>query len=536
MRTDRPVILAPARTAGVKHLIMKAGQFFIPAIVICVLIAPSAPVRAAPPPVDLQLCAIGSTPWNITNIKPGDCGVQMLSMCNAGNRSGALTIWISDICDCEGANPEPETGNTGQPGELSQYLLFRPVSNRLSANIPLPAILADFPQSTDDPKKITISPIAPGETIDLIWEWGLPTSVGNEVQGDCVSFTINYTLTEMPVTPVDDGTDSGGDKANPPAPPAPAPAPGLSAIIVTSPEKQVLVPTQGSGTVAETQTVLAISNEVTLSFERGTQIYTEDNSDPVEIQVNPLEVVQPEEMPPPPTGMTIVGPVYSLLLYTRSGIRVATLSMPARLILNYTPEELPPDASNLFIAFYDSQSGWTQLQPISDYIFREGQVGALISHFSLYAILAYVSPPETKPPGRPILPARFEVRDLMLSAEEVSPGELLTVRVNVINTGGMSGEHVLTLRVNGLFVDSKLVRLAPGQNRNFSFDISPYIPGTYEVDIDGLRETFTILEGPLKTSIWWPMPAVPILVGAGFLAMQIIVLFAYRKRRRRRDG
>lgn len=288
-------------------------------------------------------------------------------------------------------------------------------------------------------------------------------------------------------------------------------------------------------TVAETQTVVLIPNQITISFERGTRIIMEDGVVPDELRVDLIK----EDLPLPPPGMAIIGPVYELHFYKAGEAQPVTFSQPIRIMLNYDLMDLPPEVSALFIASYDPQLGWTQLQPITDLIASEGQVGALVNHFTLFTILAQPKPvePVITTPVQSLLPARFQVSKMTLSTKQTSSGELITIRVNVKNTGELSGEHLLALKVNGLFIDGQIISLTPGQNRNFSFVISPYQPGIYTIEIDGISDTLTVLEGPTtnigpSTLQYWPIPAVPILIGVSvFSAMLAVTYYLYRKRK-----
>jgi hypothetical protein len=514
---------------GVFSMIRAAGMLITLAAVLSVFFVPSATVSGAPLPVDLQLNGAGSEAWNITSIKPGDSGTEMLTIHNAGYASGVLYIWVSDIADSTVISSSVPI-DPAEAAQLSRSILFTIGSNRLSANIPLPATLNDFPDSAGDTARITISPIAAGETIDLVWQWKLPVTAGNAVQGKKVSFTINYMLEEMPAAPVVSGGGIVGGISLPPTQTA------STKFIVTSPEKQTTLAILADGTVAETQTIEIISKQITLSLERGTKIFTQDNSVP-----NELRVTIPETAPPPPPGMTFVGNVYELTFYVGGEPRAVTLSEPARLIFNYDLLQVPDNVIALFMATYDSELGWSQLQPISGFIAEEGQVGALTNHFSTFAILAQSRPdaPETTvpvitSPAITPLPARFEVSTLTLSTKQINSGEPVTIRVHVANTGELSGEYLLTLKMNGLFLNSKLVTLAPGQNRNVSFVISPYTQGTYEVEINGLRETFTV-SGEIITedgSGFWPVPGIPIIIGVSGSIIILAGMYYFFKKRR----
>ena len=155
-----------------------------------------APVHGAPVPVDLELGGAGADAWNITNIKPGDSGVEMLTVRNAGYANGVLVIWVTDVVDSGVLSPSVVI-DPGESAQLSKHVLFTIMSNRLASNIALPATLGNFPSSAGDAARITVSPIAPGETIDITWQWRLPVTAGNAVQGKKLTFTINYMLEEL---------------------------------------------------------------------------------------------------------------------------------------------------------------------------------------------------------------------------------------------------------------------------------------------------------------------------------------------------
>ena len=457
---------------------------------ITVMLVLPAPAQAQAP-VDLQLNGEGATPWDISNLQPGDTGVKMLTLRNAGSRPGFITIWLSDIVNSEGANPEPETGNTAEPGELGDVLLLTLYSSRLSTNVNLPLTVNSFPQSNTPPERIKISPIAPGEIIDLTWEWQLPVTADNSVQGDSVTFTINYLLTEYPL-----GNGGGGS--------AVSPAASLPAtLLIITPEQQIRVAIQGNGAILEPFSVTAISGQVILSFERGTRIITSDGSLPER-----LEMTVSEEVPPPPQGMAIVSPAYRLLFYTEKSARPVSFSQPVRLVLHYDAARLPPNTTGLSVAYYSEEDGWVHLEPVSGFIAGEGQVAAVVNHFTIFAVLAQLAPAEpaiVPPPSQtetppaalkpPQLPARFEVSNLEIAPDKMSPGKSVSIRARITNVGELSGERNVTLKINGLFVDSKLVKLAPKQNKNVSFTVIPHEVGDYEVEVGGLRTSFTVTEG-----------------------------------------
>ncbi|MFC2011473.1 hypothetical protein ACFLUR_04220, partial [Chloroflexota bacterium] len=157
-------------------------------------------VQADTNPVDLVLGGTGATSWYITTIQPADSGTRTVELHNAGSEDGFVTIWLSDIISNEGVNPESETGDTAEPGEVAEYLLLDLTADGLNTNLDLPTVISNLPQSYTASNYIEVIPLMTGDTINLQWQWELPVQTGNDVQGDNISFTINYLLRECRVT------------------------------------------------------------------------------------------------------------------------------------------------------------------------------------------------------------------------------------------------------------------------------------------------------------------------------------------------
>jgi hypothetical protein len=168
------------------------------------LFTPAGSAYGAPDTLDLQLDNPAIIRWDIVDIRPGDSGIEPVNLHNAGDISGYLYIWISDIADGEGLNPESETGNTAEPGELSSYLYLDIINPGMTFGqltgsggtqyINLPLRLVNFPTNSNQALFILDTALNPGETLELQWQWWLSPTAGNEAQGDTVSFTINYML------------------------------------------------------------------------------------------------------------------------------------------------------------------------------------------------------------------------------------------------------------------------------------------------------------------------------------------------------
>ena len=196
---------------------VRYGRIAIILLIIPVLFCPfllfslTEPVYGAPDTLDLQLDDPAIIRWDIIDIMPGDSGIEPINLYNAGDIPGYIYIWFGDIVDGEGLNPESETGDTSEPGELSSYILLDIINTGMNFGkltgtgymeyYDLPVSIASFPGSSNQALYILSTTINPGETLELRWQWQFPASVGNQAQGDTVSFTFNYMLSSIESVP-----------------------------------------------------------------------------------------------------------------------------------------------------------------------------------------------------------------------------------------------------------------------------------------------------------------------------------------------
>ncbi len=304
-------------------------------------------VKAQTNPIDLVLGGEGAIPFYIAGIKPSDSGSMTAELRNAGTKEGFVTIWVSDIVSSEGLNPESETGDKSEPGELDKYMLFNLTSNSLVSNLHLPASIKDLPRSATDYNYIDTMPIKAGQTIDLKWHWELPADTGNIVQGDSISFTINYMLMECIVTNV----------------------------------SPVVTP---DGTFINNVTAESENSKGKLAIAAGTTGKTAENQSlsdiwVIEINKDPL---------PPESDKTHVSNNFE------AGPEGTTFDRPVTITLSYNPANVPQGTSenDLFIALWDKTSG--QWVPLANCIVNTAAktISARITHFSRYSAQSPVPP------------------------------------------------------------------------------------------------------------------------------------------------
>jgi len=250
---------------------MKSRLFLIPVVILglALLSSFSVPVAAAAPTVKLVVGGSGATGWNIGAINPGASGTQPITVMNSGTEPGDLTIWVSNIVNTEGTNPKFETSPGS--GDLGNYVTFSIVSGRISSNIAMPSLVNSLPQNASDSHYIRVSSLAAGETITINWNWSLPSGTGNIVQGDSLSFTINYALEELSPPPA--------PPAPPAIPPAPASVPGPTPVAPASvPGPSLPIPASASGSSPQITPILVI-----------TQVAAAANFEVRNLTVNPVQ-------------------------------------------------------------------------------------------------------------------------------------------------------------------------------------------------------------------------------------------------------
>jgi hypothetical protein len=104
-------------------------------------------------------------------------------------------------------------------------------------------------------------------------------------------------------------------------------------------------------------------------------------------------------------------------------------------------------------------------------------------------------------------PAVFEVSDLDISPAEVVSGESTMVEADIENIGGSEGTYTVTLKIDGMDMKTKKVTLAAGAKKTVAFTVTKDTPGIYEVELEGLSGTLTVLK--LERGIPIPSPDHP---------------------------
>lgn len=325
-------------------------------------------------------------PWEINNIAPGDSGVANVDIRNDGNTYGYVSVWIDGITDTEGENPEAETGNTEEPGELSQYLTLNISGGNISPYIAspdfeLPVALNEFPQSSSHPLQLSDQPLLAQETIQIQWEWAIPPQTSNIIQGDSVSFNIHYMLTQdllvqKPSTPTP--TISGGGYW-------PEVTTDTADSDVKADEQQA-IDTGAKDTSDDTAIFYSIDGKVTIKVLQGTRVISAGNDELLYI------IIMPSRDPPSiPQNNILLSSIYDVTTFTAEGkCEYPELDTPVTIVIEFDKDKLPERFTSIYVARYTEDSRWVKLTDILEINLEAGTLTIVTKQLSTMAVFAEI--------------------------------------------------------------------------------------------------------------------------------------------------
>jgi hypothetical protein len=374
------------------------------------------------PFLDLQLDDPAVIRWDISNIAPGDSGLQPINLYNAGNVTGYVYIWIDDLVDDEGLNPEPETGDTSNPGELSHYISLDIINEDMTlrklsgggrlTDITLPVMLDSFPASSDEALYIATPPVGANETLELQWRWEFLPTAGNEAQGDTVSFSVYYML-----GPKQSGGFGGGGGG--------LPLPEEEPVLPPSDETPVSTDNETSSTIPARK-FASDDGRCVIIIPQDTRVMTESDG---ELQYVVIDI--PDEVPPLYEPFKLTTPVYRIIVHTEFNIlEGARLKQPVMLTIYYDTDKIPKNAE-VSIVSYSPDSGWGRLYCFGDP--SGGRLTAWVNYLNLVAVVIIVEThvevpletvipiPENIPPAPEEEPVGAEVKYTEITSDNLAP-------------------------------------------------------------------------------------------------------------------
>jgi len=237
--------------------------------------------------------------------------------------------------------------------------------------------------------------------------------------------------------------------------------------------------TTSGGVFTKATTFKSDDQNLTVDIPKGTVGKTKAGDPLPEVRIT--EVLGP---PAPPQDKGFIGLSYDL---EPDGAR---FDPPITITFTYNPNWLPPGIGpeNLTIGYYDLDTKqWVMLGAEEITIDpKTNTVTVKVNHFTYYSVMVHIAP------------AEFTVSGLTVPATAVGIAEPATISVMVANIGDVAGTTKVTLKLNGVEVASKSVRVAGHESSTVSFTTVQGKAGSYNVDIDGLTATFTVKEVTLR--------------------------------------
>lgn len=135
--------------------------------------------------LDLELTSSEHIPFAFSDVVPGWTKTFTYTVKNAGSINGKLSLAAANVANTEGLNPESETGDIDEPGELGANMNVQvkyggsTVATGTLNNFNGTNILTNYPLNAGESKMVEIIVT-------------VPTGVENDIQGDVVTggFTV----------------------------------------------------------------------------------------------------------------------------------------------------------------------------------------------------------------------------------------------------------------------------------------------------------------------------------------------------------
>jgi len=186
----------------------------------------------------------------------------------------------------------------------------------------------------------------------------------------------------------------------------------------------------------------------------------------------------------------------TVLDYEVDGTNLTVFTLGATSVsLQYDTHSLTRKDFNVWTFLVDTPYNITvQLPEESTLVYLSGNPIAIESEANQLVLTLFPDQWEISYTFPLIPPADFQISDLKVTPSEVEAGEEVTVSVKVTNVGGQTGSYKLQLLINQTTEETKTVTLEEGASTTTEFKIIKQTPGTYNIEIDGLVDKFTVRE------------------------------------------
>ena len=119
------------------------------------------------------------------------------------------------------------------------------------------------------------------------------------------------------------------------------------------------------------------------------------------------------------------------------------------------------------------------------------------------------------------------ISNLTVKPQKVNPGETVTITIEITNTIEDSLTYTIKLLVNDYTEATKEIKLSPRETKTITFTITKNKPGTYSIEINGLKGKFTVEEKITPPTI---ETFLPYIIAASIIAIALIALRFIKKK------
>jgi len=185
----------------------------------------------------------------------------------------------------------------------------------------------------------------------------------------------------------------------------------------------------------------------------------------------------------------------------------ATFDPAITVTFHYDENRLPATADEeaLTVAWYDASRGWVYFDPEDITIDPDtNTISVKVDHFTNFAVMALTRP------------AEFTVSNLTISPAQADIAQSVTVSADIANSGDLAGSYEVILKVNNEVESTKKLKIAGRTTEKVTFTVIKGAVGSYTVDINGQKGTFTVKSmaapvtiPPTQPSITVPAPPAP---------------------------
>jgi len=117
--------------------------------------------------------------------------------------------------------------------------------------------------------------------------------------------------------------------------------------------------------------------------------------------------------------------------------------------------------------------------------------------------------------------------ELEITPKEPFQSQDVNITVKLKNVAEVDGVYEAILKIDGVEVEKKTARVSPKSNGSVEFTVSREMTGTYTIDVGGLQDSFTVIEGSAPSSF----PTGAVIGGiAGVVVLGAIGFIVIRKR------